>query len=113
MITLIKVGDIFVFDHGFGDVKYFMEMKGFSVLMPALKGKRRQLSTAESNESRFVTKTHWAVEAVHGIIRQKYLLIEKSDRQQIASKDRDELQNLSFFAETIWKKTPIRSKILR
>ncbi|EZA60947.1 hypothetical protein X777_08159 [Ooceraea biroi] len=38
---------------------------GFEVLMPALKGKRSQLPTDESNESRFVTKLRWVVEAVH------------------------------------------------
>lgn len=43
--------------------------------MPALKGKRKQL-TAESNQSRFVTKIRWAVEAVHGILKQKYRLLD-------------------------------------
>ncbi|KAK0160210.1 hypothetical protein PV328_007638 [Microctonus aethiopoides] len=33
--------------------------------MPAFKGKRNQLTTIESNQSRFVTKIRWVVEAVH------------------------------------------------
>lgn len=44
--------------------------------MPALKGKRNQLSTKESNQSRFVTKVRWVVEAIHGIIKQKYRLLK-------------------------------------
>lgn len=35
------------------------------------------MSTKESNESRFVTKVRWAVEAIHGIIKQKYRLLDK------------------------------------
>lgn len=43
--------------------------------MPALKGKRNQLTAKESNESRLVTKLRWVIEAVHGIIGQKYKLL--------------------------------------
>lgn len=43
------------------------------MLMPALKGKK-QLLTIEANESRFVTKLRWVVEAVHGIIGTKFKL---------------------------------------
>lgn len=58
-------------DRGFRDVSAYLEDKEFRVLMPALKGNRPQLSTIESNESRFVTKIRWAVEAIHGILKQK------------------------------------------
>ena len=44
--------------------------------MPALKGKRKQLSTEEYNPLRLVTKIRWAVEAVHGILKQKYRLLD-------------------------------------
>ena len=44
--------------------------------MPALKGKRKQLTTRESNDSRYVTKMRWAVEAVQGILKQKYRLLD-------------------------------------
>lgn len=43
--------------------------------MPALKGKRAQLTALESNQSRKVTKVRWVVEAVHGIIGRKYQLL--------------------------------------
>lgn len=37
--------------------------------MPALKGKRPQLTTKEANSSRFVTKLRWIVEAiVHDVV---------------------------------------------
>lgn len=70
-------GDKFFLDRGFRDAKDVLESKGFTVLMPALKGKRNQLSTKESNQSRFVTKVRWAVEAIHGIIKQKYRLLDR------------------------------------
>ncbi|XP_050499079.1 uncharacterized protein LOC126879831 [Diabrotica virgifera virgifera] len=43
--------------------------------MPALKGKRKQLTSIEANESRMVTMVRWVVEAVHGVISQKYKLL--------------------------------------
>lgn len=53
--------------------------------MPALKGKRKQLSTEESNESRFVTKIRWAVKSVHGCIKQKYRILDhKLDNKLLA-----------------------------
>ena len=33
-----------------------------------LKGQRKELTTAESNESRIVTKVRWVVEAIHVIL---------------------------------------------
>lgn len=72
LFKLWKEDDYAVLDRGFRDVKAEMELKKIKVLMPALKGKRKQLTTNESNESRYVTKIRWAVEAVHGILKQKY-----------------------------------------
>ena len=51
-----RMNDVFVLDRGFRDVVKNLEEKNFKVLIPALKGKRKQLSTGESNQSRFVTK---------------------------------------------------------
>ncbi|KAL1493831.1 hypothetical protein ABEB36_009517 [Hypothenemus hampei] len=59
--------------------------KGFEVLMPALKGKRNQLTTKESNESRMVTKIRWVVEAVHGNIAQKDRLLHHQFRNRMLS----------------------------
>lgn len=73
--SLLKEGDVFILDRGFRDVKAYLESKGFTVLMPALKGKRKQLSTAEANESRFVTKLRWVVEAIHSVIGSKFKLL--------------------------------------
>lgn len=54
--TILRRGDIFVLDRGFRDVKLLLEERGYIVLMPALKGKRNQLTTEESDASRLVTK---------------------------------------------------------
>ena len=52
--------------------------------MPALKGKRKKLSTDESIESCFVTKIRWPVESVHSVLKQKYhLLDQKIDNKLI------------------------------
>jgi len=45
--------------------------------MPALKGKRICLKTAESNYSKYVTKIRWVVDAVHGKLKQKYPLLNQ------------------------------------
>ncbi|XP_043264042.1 uncharacterized protein LOC122404178 [Colletes gigas] len=77
LCNLMKKGDIFILDRGFRDVKNMLTEQGYGVLMPALKGKRPQLSTIESNDSRFVTKLRWVVEAIHGILKQKYRLLDR------------------------------------
>ena len=52
--------------------------------MPASKAKRKQLSTDEFNEPRFVTKIRWPVESVHCVLKQKYhLLGKKIDKKLI------------------------------
>lgn len=76
LCKLLKENDIMILDRGFRDVKAELELKKIRVLMPALKGKRKQLTTKEPNESRYVTKIRWTVEAVHGILKQKYRLLE-------------------------------------
>ncbi|CAH2100482.1 unnamed protein product [Euphydryas editha] len=82
--NLLEPGDVFVVDRGFRDVQAHLEDKGYQVLMPALKGKRNQLMTTESNASRYVTKIRWVVEAVHGMLKQKYhLLDQKFDNKML------------------------------
>ena len=73
--SLLKNGDVFVLDRGFRDVKNELESDGYKVLMPAFKGKQKQLSTEQSNESRLVTKIRWPVESVHGVLGKKYNLL--------------------------------------
>ena len=75
--SVLKKNDIFILDRGFRDVRHFLEERGFVVLMPSFKGKEKQLSTSDANNSRFVTKLRWVIEAVHGIIKQKYHLIQR------------------------------------
>ncbi|XP_058810518.1 uncharacterized protein LOC131675522 [Phymastichus coffea] len=59
---LMQKNDLWVVDRGFRDVKEKLETLGFKVLMPALKGKRNQLTAEESNHSRSVTAIRWPVE---------------------------------------------------
>lgn len=72
---ILNKDDIFVLDRGFRDVIELLKKEGFQTLMPSLKGKRKQLTTKESNDSRIVTKIRWAVEAVHGNIGQRFKLL--------------------------------------
>lgn len=84
--SLLQKGDVFILDRGFRDVKKFLESEGFVVLMPALRGKRKQLTTQEANDSRFVTKLRWVVKAVHGIIGNKFqLLHHEFDKKRLPS----------------------------
>lgn len=73
--SILKKGDILIVDRGFRDAVQFLEEQGFRVVMPALKGQRLQLTTEESNYSRQVTKVRWVVEAVHGVLSQKFRLL--------------------------------------
>lgn len=73
--TLLRENDAFFVDRGFRDVQQFLEERQYRVFMPALKGKRNQLNTEESNGSRLVTIIRWVVEAVHGIMGEKYKML--------------------------------------
>ena len=75
LLSLLKPGDIFIVDRGFRDAVDYITNQGYKVLMPALKGARKQLPSEEANYSRRVTKLRWVVEAVHGIISQRYRLL--------------------------------------
>lgn len=76
LCKFLKKYDTFVLDRGFRDIINYLEEKNFKVLMPALKGKRKQLTTEESNYTCFVTKIRWVVESVHGVLKQKYRLLD-------------------------------------
>ena len=56
--------------------KTYWSQKALLYLMPALKGKRNQLTTKEANQSRFMTKIRWSVKSGHEIIKQKYRLLD-------------------------------------
>ena len=71
MRKILREGDVFVLARGFRDEEEKLEDENFKVLMPALKGKRKQLSTEKSNESRIGNKVRWALESVHSVLEQK------------------------------------------
>lgn len=77
LCTLMQTGDIFVLDRGFRDIVPYLQSKGFRVLMPSIKGQRKQLTALEANDSRFVTKVRWAVESVHGMLKEKNKLLKQ------------------------------------
>lgn len=102
--AFLKPGDICIVDRGFRDVKSYLEERGFSVLMPALKGKRSQLTTAESNASRHVTKVRWVVEAIHGIVGQKYRLLHQQMDNKLLPKVRSLCRIACFLNNTFGKR---------
>ena len=77
---------------------------GYKVLMPALKGKRKQLTTVESNESRFVTKVRWVIEAIHGILGEKCHLLHHQVDNKLLPKIKSYCQVASFFNNKFGKR---------
>lgn len=65
--------------------------------MPALKGKRKQLTINESNEFCYVMKIRWVVEAVDGILKQKYRLLDHKLNNKMLPKVRTYFRIASFF----------------
>lgn len=49
---------------------------GYIVQIPTLKGRSKHISTADSKQSRFVTKIRLVVEGVPEVIGQKYKLLD-------------------------------------
>ena len=76
LCRLLAENDFVVHGRGFRDMKYELELKKINVLITALKGKRKQLTTRKSNDFHYVTKIRWALEAVYGIFEQKYRLLD-------------------------------------
>ena len=73
--SLLKPNDCFVVDRGFRDVIKKIESMGYSIIMPALRSSEKQLTTKQANESRVVTKIRWVVECIHGIVKQKWKIL--------------------------------------
>jgi hypothetical protein len=62
--------DIVVVDRGFRDSVEIMEELGLNVALPPFLNGRRQFTTEEANQSRYVTKVRWVVEAANARIKQ-------------------------------------------
>lgn len=82
-------------------LRYFT---GYKVLMPSLKGKRHQLTTAEANQSRRVTKIRWVVESIHGIIGQKYRILHNQLDNKLLPKLRSYCRVASFLNNQFGKR---------
>ena len=76
LCELYAENDFVVLDRGFRDMKDKLGLEKINILMYAFKGKRKQLTRRESNDSCYVTKIRWAFEALHGILKQKYRLLD-------------------------------------
>ena len=72
----LERGDYCFVDRGFRDVKRDLERREYIVCEPVCKAGNVQLTAAQANESRFVTKIRRTVEAMHGILKQKYRLFD-------------------------------------
>ena len=85
--ALLEKDDLFVVDRGFRDASIFLKEKGFQVEMPSFMKKNQvQLSTSQANKSRIVTKVRWVVEAIHGIIKQKWKILNCEVKNQTLPK---------------------------
>ena len=66
---------IFVLDRGFRHIKDLFKENKYKVLVLALEEKRKQLSTKDSNKLRYVTKIRWTFKSTHGMLKQKYRIL--------------------------------------
>ena len=82
--SILKPNDCFVVDRGFRDVVKKVKSLGYDIKMPSLKMSGSQLSTAEANASRMVTKIRWVVECVHGILKMKWKSLNTFKNQSLA-----------------------------
>ncbi|KAJ8687901.1 hypothetical protein QAD02_023696 [Eretmocerus hayati] len=70
---LYQLGDVFVVDKGFAKSLPELEKEGYRAYMPSFIDKdKKQLTTAQANASRKVTKARYIVEGVNGRIKQSF-----------------------------------------
>lgn len=102
--TLLRPGDYCIVDRGFRDVVQYMKEQGYNVLMPACKGNRAQLTSQEANDSRFITKIRWVVEAVHGALGQKFRLLHHRMDNKLLPSLKSVCRIASFLHNTFGKR---------
>ncbi|XP_026464766.1 uncharacterized protein LOC113367370 [Ctenocephalides felis] len=86
--TFLQPDDILLVDRGFRDALTDIKSAGYVPLMPCCRGRRKQLTTEEANESRRITKLRWVIEAVHGNIAQRYRLLHNTLNNKLLPKVR-------------------------
>ena len=76
--AILREGDIFILDRGFTRSQAEIEKMGYKVYLPAspTAGSGKRLTTLQANDSRMVTKIRWVIETVHGILKNKYRLLD-------------------------------------
>ncbi|CAF1131941.1 unnamed protein product, partial [Brachionus calyciflorus] len=71
--SIIIEKDILLVDRGFRDAVDFIQQKKIIVKMPEFLDKsQKQLTCAQANKSRFVTKCRWVIEAINGILKESF-----------------------------------------
>ena len=93
------------------DVVEFLEENGFIVQMPEFKGKRLQLTSVEANYSRFVTKTRFVVEVVHGHLQQQFKLLSSKLDNKILPKTASLYKVAAFLHNHFGKHLPSDNEI--
>ena len=79
---LLKPGDLFLLDRGFRNIAEVLEKKfGLNVQMPCCSNDR--MTTLQANQTRFVTKCRWVIEAVNGVFKQHFKALEKTRNTMI------------------------------
>jgi hypothetical protein len=76
---LLKPNDNIILDRGFRDsITHLETVYNFKTRMPTCKPiNKNQLTTIEANQSRFVTKTRWTVEAINGLLKTMFRANDK------------------------------------
>ena len=76
---LLKSGDHIFVDRGFRDAENTLErIYGLEIHMPSIvPSRQKQLTTFEANQTRFVTKCRWTVEAVNGLMKSLFRANDK------------------------------------
>lgn len=77
--NILQAGDVILVDRGFRDSVRFLKKKHFIVKMTEFvqKGTHGQLTTAQGNKSRLVTKMRFAIEVANGRMKNKWSIFNK------------------------------------
>lgn len=74
-LKILQKNDILIADRGYRDSVEFVKSKNLKIFLPSLKTGNEQLTTEEANNSKFVTKLRWQVEAASGVLKKRFKLL--------------------------------------
>ena len=78
LTSLLNEGDFVILDRGFRDcIQKLEKTYNFKTMLPCFLDKNMsQFTTQQANQSRIVTKMRWIIEAVIGILKNKYQALD-------------------------------------